>query len=1045
MALVGLGLAIFGCEDDTQIALVEAEISVEADELNFGVVPVGATKRISISISNLGAADLEVESFRVAAPNTTGSPTGPFFVSPPGPLRVLPGQRVVVDVGFTPENSDDISGTLAIVSNDPETPNIALPLQGQGGEGRLVMQPAQLDLRNTTVGRSRSVEVVVQNLGSVAASGRLVTEGFQRPEHFRLTGLSTFNEAAQFGVGPRTRQILVLMYEPQALGDDNGVIRLEDSTCGPRCGLEVEVLASANEAVVRLNPPLIDFMGVGIGEARNENLQIENVGTMAATIESVAAAGSAAFSVSIPSGQLPRTLQPNEQLGVTVTFLPTEATEARGSVVVRTNLGAVPELQATLLGSGEGPLFLVRPEQISFGVERGPGQYSRRVLLVNGGSSQVRVTALSVSGSPELSLGLVPGLPLALGPGESLTVPVEFAPTVVGQFSGTLSVSSDDPERSQVTVPIVAGMALAVCEVRTTPERLLFGLMPPGHSRTRTVRVTNIGNDDCVLTSGAFRDPPDPAIRLREGPTFPITLRPVTSTLTSSVPSVTKELALTFSYEPLDRRAAKATYVFQTADVVFPERTISLAGQSDEYRLLFVLPPELDFGEMNPLTCPQFTDRVTLINAGTTSILHRQSRLTTADGSPVSPEFTLFPDSGPMPNMGIAGGDAVLYELGYQAQQLGPDNAELEITMDGFPQPIVVPLTGAGSNNPKRTERFEQVNNKEVDVLFVIDDSCSMAENQRQVAGNFDVFIRAADARQVDFQLGITTTDTTRRPGALVGPVITRATPNFMEEFRTQAAVGISGSGFETGLEAMTAALDEADFGNGFNADLIRPSAALVVIIVSDEDDQSALTAPQYATDLIRRTPNGVLVAVVSGQFMGCASSAGFADPAPKYENFLTFFGNSVSASICADWGQTLSALGGEAFGLRRSFRLAITPAPVPAPVVRVNGSVVQPPAYQIVGQDVVFANPPREGAEIVVEYSPDCLSGGWAEDAHGRCFNDERTTFRGLHLVVRSRRRPRGIDGDGMRYRDVWLARGLLRWLLLQAQFIRRPGRGGL
>ena len=169
------------------------------------------------------------------------------------------------------------------------------------------------------------------------------------------------------------------------------------------------------------------------------------------------------------------------------------------------------------------------------------------------------------------------------------------------------------------------------------------------------------------------------------------------------------------------------------------------------------------------------------------------------------------------------------------------------LSSEGFPLPFVIPLTGVGDQNARRAEIFQQVANKEVDVLFVIDDSCSMEENQREVAANFDEFIDAADERQVDFRLGITTTDTTQDPGLLVGPVISRATRNFKEVFRQQAAVGIFGSGIETGLDAMQAALDEADRGTPFNADLLRETAALVVIIVSDEDDQSAFAPPQYA------------------------------------------------------------------------------------------------------------------------------------------------------------------------------------------------------
>ena len=966
LVLLSFGLSGLGCGDDTKLGRVAPVVTVDREQIDFGLVFVGSTRRIPVAIGNVGTADLEISGLATAFSDLAGD--NPFLTDAANTLLIPPGGQVLLDVSFRPAVNEIVTGSLSFETNDPERPEIIVGLQGQGGQGQLVVQPIEIDLRDTTVGRTRSVEFVVRNLGAAPLeNARIVTEGFERPQHFRVTGLPRFDQPAPFALDARVRQVLMLTYEPQALGDDNGIIRIE--TCGPRCGPEIEVLASAQEAVVRLVPPTIAFGGVGIGQPMNEALQVENVGTEAATIESVGIAGSAAFGFDIPSGNLPRTLQPGERLGVTVTFTPTEATAARGAVVVQTNLPSVPELQASLTGEGEGPLFLVSPETISFGTERGPGTYRRLLLLINAGSSQVQVSSVSIAGDAELALGGFAGLPARLGPGESLTVPVVFQPVEIGQYMATMTVGTDDPARPSVTVPVVATMSDRVCDLAFTPSRIQFGQMPPGHARIRSVEVANRGNDFCQLESAAFREPIDPDFRfLGSTLPFPAVLVPTTTTATGA-----SSLELEFEYAPTERRVSKASFVIQTNDRFFPERTVSLSGQSEQFAQVIVRPETVDFGAMQPNFCPEFIERVTLFNIGQRSVNHARSSITSATQFPPSTEFRITNGS-MIPNF-LQPGGAFVYELGYRAIDFSVDDAELEISFSDLPQPIVVPLTGRGEQEAIRTENFQQVTNKEVDVLFVIDDSCSMAENQRQVASNFDRFIREADTRQVDFRLGITTTDTTQRPGVLVGPVISRATPDFQARFRAQAAVGTRGSGIETGLEAMQAALDEASRGNGFNADLIRPTAALVVIIVSDEDDQSPLSPPTYANDLNQRTTNGVLAAVVSGQSAGCSTPLGDAFPAPGYEQFLSFFGgNGLSESICADWGQTLADLGGEAFGLRRSFRLAIRPSIMPvAPIVMVDGMLVPPSDYSVVGNDIVFNEPPPEGATIVVEYRPDC------------------------------------------------------------------------
>jgi hypothetical protein len=55
---------------------------------------------------------------------------------------------------------------------------------------------------------------------------------------------------------------------------------------------------------------------------------------------------------------------------------------------------------------------------------------------------------------------------------------------------------------------------------------------------------------------------------------------------------------------------------------------------------------------------------------------------------------------------------------------------------------------------------FQQVRRNTVDVLMVVDNSCSMYEEQDNLAANFSGFIEAFEGVDVDWQIGVTTTDT---------------------------------------------------------------------------------------------------------------------------------------------------------------------------------------------------------------------------------------------------------------------------------------------
>ena len=89
---------------------------------------------------------------------------------------------------------------------------------------------------------------------------------------------------------------------------------------------------------------------------------------------------------------------------------------------------------------------------------------------------------------------------------------------------------------------------------------------------------------------------------------------------------------------------------------------------------------------------------------------------------------------------------------------------------DSFQRYRVLALWGglaatAGCTEYSYTERtakdvFQQVRKNTVDVLMVVDNSCSMFEEQDNLAANFSSFISAFDGVDVDWQIGVTTTDT---------------------------------------------------------------------------------------------------------------------------------------------------------------------------------------------------------------------------------------------------------------------------------------------
>ena len=183
------------------------------------------------------------------------------------------------------------------------------------------------------------------------------------------------------------------------------------------------------------------------------------------------------------------------------------------------------------------------------------------------------------------------------------------------------------------------------------------------------------------------------------------------------------------------------------------------------------------------------------------------------------------------------------------------------------------------------------------DILLVIDDSGSMAEEQENLRQNLGVFVSALADSAVphDFRIGITTTDVidfgggTQYPdslpysahgwrvpypqGALVAVdpaapsdaskigdlvydptagfggsrILPVGSPTLVQDFEANVLLGIQGSGKEQHFRAAELALSDA-MVQGPNAGFLRSGARLGLIILTDEDDCSE-AAPPFAGD----------------------------------------------------------------------------------------------------------------------------------------------------------------------------------------------------
>lgn len=167
-----------------------------------------------------------------------------------------------------------------------------------------------------------------------------------------------------------------------------------------------------------------------------------------------------------------------------------------------------------------------------------------------------------------------------------------------------------------------------------------------------------------------------------------------------------------------------------------------------------------------------------------------------------------------------------------------------------------------------------------VDLLMVVDDSGSMMEEQQGLAAVAALFLDPMVAAGVDLHVGVVTTDTDAlTAGQLrsvmgqrwIAPVVGA---NYAGWFASAVNAGTNGSADERGLEASQLAVT-APLAAGVNAGFSRPDADLHVVVLSDENDYSAMAVPDWvATTLATRAAGyGVQLHGLVGPPAGCLTA----------------------------------------------------------------------------------------------------------------------------------------------------------------------------
>jgi hypothetical protein len=411
----------------------------------------------------------------------------------------------------------------------------------------------------------------------------------------------------------------------------------------------------------------VDFGNVTVGTTGTQTVVITNIGNASANISGATVSGGG-FNYVGPA--LPLTLSSGQSVNLTVTFAPSAAGTATGTLSLSTNANVTPNT-IPLTGTGVLPpqatptlSLTVSPLSISFGSIPVGTSSTQTVSLVNPGTGTVSISQAPVTGSSFGMSGLA--LPLTLGPGQSGAFTVSFHPAGTGSASGSISVMSN--ASNAVSTVALSGTGVQPL-ISVVPGSVSFGTVTVGQTNSQTVTLSNPGSANLNITQAAG---PGTGFGL-SGLALPLTLAPG------------KFATFTLSFTPTSGASSASSFTLVSNAPNSPT-TIALSG-SGLAPLLQLTPSTTSLSFGSETLGASSSQSVTLANTGNSAVAISQ----------VNVAGSGFSLNGSAPLVTLSAGQTASFGVKFAPTVAGNVTGTASVISTATNSPLSISLSGSGA------------------------------------------------------------------------------------------------------------------------------------------------------------------------------------------------------------------------------------------------------------------------------------------------------------------------------------------------------------
>ncbi len=491
---------------------VAGKLSFTPREVDFGEVKVGNSATQAVTLKNIGTGVVYIQQL-----NEPGLPFTVTGAVPQPPVFLNPGDSIQLTISYVPNNDQEHRDTLyanGLVTSGACAADTLLPLRGQGIKSLVELDTNLLDFGLIKNCHTKKDSVHIRNVGtaSIDITAHQVTGTDNK--YFKLLQSPTLAHTLK----PGGSYTYIVEFDPGSSADGDKSAALEITTADN--SVYVVTLKGSNEGLNVTIPSSLIFNSGPIGSPQQKVITAVNNGNFDAHL------------VKVVSSNPKVTVTPSQDVTIpakgSTDFTVTMAMDVAGPVEAGLQFIFDSHCDDTLETKVSGVVLdgnLSYNSSIDYGIVAPCRDSVMTLTIANTGETPIELRTMAIQGTDAALFSFVtPFTPTTIAVDSTYSIDILFDPSNTSDGVKTAEVvftayynSKENTYKTVLTGERRSG-------ILSVPEPIVFGNIIIGKQSSKSVRVTNSGQQSIRITDIQFQhtevytlSPANPAVLLAPG------------------------------------------------------------------------------------------------------------------------------------------------------------------------------------------------------------------------------------------------------------------------------------------------------------------------------------------------------------------------------------------------------------------------------------------------------------------------------------------------------------------------------------------------